>query len=141
MKKWVLSVLFLTVLILSTGASAAHFPTGTEEEGLPGELVTTDAGKRGFSIPLEYADRYLNILINDPSQFPFAHVCEIMEKDPQHSSYGFYSSNGCTDITCTDPEHVHWCPMGICQDPEHGHSAVEYSEAANRDPVCPCHCR
>ena len=43
MKKSFLCVLLLTVLILSTGASAAHSPTGAVEEEFPGELVTTDA--------------------------------------------------------------------------------------------------
>ena len=141
MKKGFLCVLLLTMLVLSTGASAAHSPTGAVEEEFPGELVTTDAGKRGFSIPIEYADRYLNILINDISQFPFSHVYGIMEKDTLHNSYGFYSSKGCTDITCTAPAHVHWCPARICQDMEHGHSAAEYSEIVNWNPQCPCHRR
>ena len=141
MKKGFLCALLLAVLVLSTGASGGRIPTGTAEEELPGELVRADAGGRSFNIPIEYADRYLKILRSDLSQFPFSHVYEIMEGDTQHRTYGFYSSKGCTDITCTDPAHVHWCPMGICQDPEHGHSVSEYKEAANWNPVCPCHHR
>lgn len=65
-----------------------------------------------------------------------------------HSSFGFYSSMGCYDLCCTDPEHFHWCPVegadDICLLPEHEHSEAEYQEAEDHyfyhpGQPCPCH--
>lgn len=142
MKKRLLCLLLLAVLVLSTGASAANTPTEAAKEEIPEEdIVRVAPGTHGYTIPLKYTDRYLNILMNDLSQFPFEYIFAIIEKDPIHLTYSFYTSMGCEDITCTDPDHVHWCPMGICQDPAHGHSAAEYNEIVKWDPQCSCHRR
>lgn len=60
------------------------------------------------------------------------------EAYPCHKNFSFLSSMGCSDITCTNPEHTHWCPTGVCQDWTHHHSAAEYARAAAY-PTCPCH--
>lgn len=63
----------------------------------------------------------------------------------QYGSYHlpqFYTSMGCDDICCTNPEHFHWCPGQICLDETHEHSASEYRENeryARFQPPCPCH--
>lgn len=142
MKKRLLCLLLLAVLVLSTGASAADIPAGGAEEEIQEEdIVRAAPGTHGFCIPLKYTDRFLDILMNDISQFPFEHVYAIMEKDTIHPTYNFYTSMGCEDITCTDPAHVHWCPIGFCQDMTHGHSEAEYNDIVNWNPQCPCHRR
>ena len=139
MKKNFLLTIFLSVWLLSTSANAICVPAKSVGNEMLGNIVTNDAGKPGFAIPLEYTDRYFEILLSDISAFPFEHVYEIIGGDPEHNTYGFYSSMGCTDITCLNPAHTHWCPNSICQNPEHGHSPAEYSKAATFDPSCPCH--
>lgn len=64
---------------------------------------------------------------------------QIPDEYRQWHSFGFYTSMGCDDISCTDLSHTHWCPFGVCQDKTHGHSEAEYREAARLNPVCPCH--
>ena len=54
----------------------------------------------------------------------------------------FYTSMGCDDICCTNPDHFHWCPENICLDEAHEHSESEYSANARYarfQPLCPCH--
>ncbi len=54
----------------------------------------------------------------------------------------FYTSMDCDDVCCTNPEHFHWCPMGLCLDETHGHDVNEYKMNAHYapfQPPCPCH--
>lgn len=56
-----------------------------------------------------------------------------------HTQLDFFSSCGCDDVCCTNPDHFHWCPS-ICEDPGHFHSEAEYRSAgAKNAPPCPCH--
>lgn len=67
-------------------------------------------------------------------------------EEPYHSEdlLGFYSSMGCSDLSCADFEHhTHWCVADICLDRSHGHSEAEYRRAARitatAGMTCPCH--
>ena len=88
-----------------------------------------------FEIPIRYANEYLSILMStDPARrFPTEWVLSIIESDPEHNCYSFYSSMGCTDLCCMDSEHTHWCPAHLCKNQDHGHTPVEYARAGTVD--------
>ena len=142
MKKAAIAFVLAFLLLGTTAANAICVPseagpyTGSSQTAQASGKMTA---KPQFTVPLKYSDRLFHLILTCSPEFPFEQVFDLVENDPEHISYCFYTSMGCEDITCTDAAHTHWCPDEICQNPDHGHSASEYREAAKKNPTCPCH--
>lgn len=111
-KRYVLSALLLFAL-LTTGAHAQAVPADVANQPEPMTLAWF-------------------IKMSDYMQ------SQIGKYDHDHSFYSFYSSMGCSNISCTDLAHTHWCPHSICLNLDHGHSDAEYKTVAAYHPVCSC---